>query len=151
MLITQLTTVKLHTFTQPVSSPVLLLINEVSVFSSSSISDEDAGWESTYLIPIILPVLVISVTIIAIIITFIIVLRKRRKQSEDRTHDHIYDIPEDTRSQLKYQKNTTTLHPTLYPYDMKSNVAYGFIVSDQQVCRGPYIQSDAQTGAVSKV
>ena len=107
-----------------------------------AISDKEDGWKSTYLITILLPVSVILVTI-AIIITLVIMLQKKRKQRENRTHalpDHIYDVPDDTRrSQLRYQKennavveDNTTLHLTLSPYDMKSNVAYGFIVSDQQ-------------------
>ena len=85
-------------------------------------------------------------------------------KSENRTPaspDHIYDVPDDTGSQLKYQKklgendevvkDNIILHPTLPHYDMKSNVAYGFIASDGQVCKEPYLHSDVHTGVFCKV
>ena len=106
-----------------------------------------------------------AVFTLAIIIT-VIVLRRRKKHSEVKPNappDHIYDVPDNTinlRSQPKLQnelrekdialKVNTTLQTTLSPYDMKSNVAYGLIVSGQQGVQRS-IQSDTQTIAVSTV
>ena len=94
----------------------------------------------------ILVLIAVAVFIVAIIIT-VVVLRRRKKQSDVKTHaapDHIYDVPDDTmnlRSQPKLQnelgekgitlKVNSTLQTTLSPYDMKSNIAYGLIVSGQ--------------------
>ena len=106
-----------------------------------------------------------GVTVLALIVftAAIVVLLKRCKQKEDRSHDftdHIYNVP--IRSQCKQKselRETETgstvnlfLHPVLSPSDMQSNIAYGCNASASGQQRSTdVLLSEVQSSEVSTV
>ena len=106
-----------------------------------------------------------GVTVLALIVitAAIVVLLKKCKRKEDRSHDftdHIYDVP--IRSQCKHKselRDTETgntinlfLHAVLSPSDMQPNIAYGCspTASGQQRSTD-VLPSEVQSSKVSTV
>ena len=149
----------------------LLVYSVVNMFTSLYlISDEEAGCKVTSLITIILPV-VFGVFVLAIIVVVTLLsfwkIRKQQKQdSSQESLDQDYEVPDSDansnaaesphvmKSNIAYssiirgqQRSTDVLQSEAHHCDMKPNIAYGYITSDQHSNDG--VPSETQYYEVS--